>query len=92
MHRGGCLVHRVAVVAGSADHTSQAWALQSVLAEWKFHRLSWALLIRASAIGAVPQVRYDRAVRGVPFAFFVPGLPRSSSVSVDQSRVSPCWT
>lgn len=32
----------------------------------------------------------DCAVRGVPSAYFVPGLPRSSSMSLDQSTVS--WT
>lgn len=88
----GRLVQRLAAVAASADHTSHAFGLQSVFAEWKFHRLTLALLTRASAIGAVPQVMYDWAVRGVPLAFLVPGLPKSSSVSVDQSRVSPCWT
>lgn len=90
--QAGCAVHRDAVVALPADHTSHGWATQSALPEWKFHRLSFALVTRASEIGAVFHVMNDRAVRGVPSAFLVPGLPRSSSVSVDQSRVSPCWT
>ncbi len=88
----GRLVHRLAVVAAGEDQTCHGWAAQVVLAEWKFHRLSLALVTRASAIGAVFQVMKDCAVRGVPFAFVVPGLPKSSSTSVDQSRVSPCWT
>lgn len=48
--------------------------------------------MRASATGAVFQVMKERAVRKVPSLFFVPGFPKSSSVSLDQSTVSPCWT
>src|SRR5690606_517926 len=85
-------VQRLETEALSADQTAQGCALQSVLPEWKFHRLSFASATRASASGAVVQVMKDRAVRGVPLAFLVPGLPKSNSVSVDQSRASPCWT
>ncbi len=88
----GWLVQRDAVVGPLDVHTSQGWALQSVFPEWKFHSESWAFEINASATGAVFQVMNDRAVRKVPLAFFVPGLPKSSSVSFDQSTVSPCWT
>ncbi|CAM5682425.1 hypothetical protein SALBM217S_04847 [Streptomyces griseoloalbus] len=90
--QAGCAFHREEVVAAPVDHTSHGYALQSVLPEWKFHRDSLAPVTSASAIGAVFHEMKERAVRGVPSAFFVPGSPRSSSTSVDQSRVSPCWT
>jgi hypothetical protein len=74
------------------SQTVHPYALQSVLPEWKFHRLTSAFVISASLNGAVFQVMNDLAVRGVPLGLVVPGLPKSSSTSVDRSTVSPCWT
>ncbi|GAA4939403.1 hypothetical protein GCM10023238_01350 [Streptomyces heliomycini] len=88
----GWSVHRDAVDGALVFPMVQLWVEQSVLPEWKFHRARFVSTINASWIGVVFHVMKDRAVRGVPSAFLVPGLPKSSSTSLDQSTVSPCCT
>ncbi len=66
--------------------------MQSVLPEWKFHSARFVSVINASWMGVVFQWMKDRATRVVPSALVVPGLPKSSSVSVDKSTVSPRCT
>src|SRR5687767_13262224 len=75
----GCDVHREDVEGALVSQTAHFWAVQSVLPEWKFHSARLVSTISASWIGVVFHVMNERAVRGVPSAFFVPGLPKSSS-------------
>ncbi len=88
----GWLVQREEVPAAVVSQMVHDWLAQSVLPEWKFHSARFVSTISASWIGVVFQWMKDRAVRGVPSALVVPGLPKSSSVSVDRSVVSPCCT